>query len=235
MHLAIRLFASLRERAGGAEVVLSDVAEGTTIGEVIELLARNHPELGSLDHVAAVVGTEYVDRKRELREGEELALLPPVSGGAPEEDERLARGVFELSAEPLDVPALVRRVEHSSCGAVVTFVGNVRHHSRGRDVVRIDYEAFEEMTGAEMERIFGDVRRSIVAEQEQASAVRMLVAHRVGTVPVGQPSVVVAVAAPHRAVAFQAARALIDELKARLPVWKKEVYRDGHHWVGDRS
>ena len=110
------------------------------------------------------------------------------------------------------------------------FTGSTREENRGKRVVRLEYEAFEKMTGPEMQRIFERCR----AEQ-QGARLRMLVAHRVGVVEVGEPSVVIAVASPHRAQAFAAARFLIDELKRTLPVWKKEIYADGEHWIGDRS
>ena len=143
------------------------------------------------------------------------------------------RGVFELSAEPIDVGALYARVVHSSCGAVVTFTGTTRDHNRGQDVQKLDYEAFEAMSGPEMARIFDECRERFSGDE--STLLRMLCVHRVGTVGVGEPSVVIAVASPHRAQAFEAARFLIDTLKERLPVWKKEVYSDGHHWIGDRS
>ena len=140
------------------------------------------------------------------------------------------RGVFELVREPLEPAALQSRVLHPSCGACVLFTGTTREQNRGQHVVRLEYEAFERMTGPEMARIFERCR----AEQPQVP-LRMLVAHRVGVVEVGEPSVVIAVASPHRAQAFVAARFLIDELKRTLPVWKKEIYADGEHWIGERS
>lgn len=140
------------------------------------------------------------------------------------------RGVFELAREPLATAELERRVQHPACGACVTFTGTTREENRGKRVVRLEYEAFERMTGPEMARIFERCR----AEQPD-TRLRMLVVHRVGIVGVGEPSVVIAVASPHRAPAFAACRFLIDELKLTLPVWKKEIYADGAHWIGDRS
>lgn len=139
-------------------------------------------------------------------------------------------GVFELAREPLAPAAIQARVAHPACGGCVCFTGSTREENRGKRVVRLEYEAFEKMTGPEMERIFARCR----AEQPDAR-LRMLVVHRIGVVEVGQPSVVIAVASPHRAQAFAAARFLIDELKRTLPVWKKEIYVDGAHWIGDRS
>ncbi len=237
MRLVIQLFAGLRERAGAGELVLDELPDELRLGELKRELARRHPELGDLSHVAGVVGTDYVGDDHAVREGDAVAFLPPVSGGAPGDDERLAAGVFELTADPIDVEACRRRVEHDSCGAVVVFCGNARDTNRGQSVVRLDYEAFDAMAGPEMRRIF----ERCVAEHGDADgarphlALRMLCVHRTGPVGVGEPSVVIAVASPHRDAAFLAARFLIDELKESLPVWKKEVYADGHHWIGDRS
>jgi len=194
------------------------------------------PELGPLDHVTAVVGTEYVESERALSDGERVSLLPPVSGGEVS-DMELEDGVFVLTSAPLDVEEARRIVEHRSCGAVVVFTGNVRDQNRGEDVMRLEYEALERMAGPEMARIFEGVRgeHGEVDGSDGERALRMYCAHRTGAVEVGEPSVVIAVASPHRAAAFDAARALIDHLKERLPVWKKELYADGHHWVGEGS
>ncbi|MCB9916505.1 MAG: molybdenum cofactor biosynthesis protein MoaE [Planctomycetes bacterium] len=238
MKVRVLLFAALRERAGESELLLDELEDGLSVGALKRELARRRPELGELAHVSGVLGTEYVSDDTPLREGAELALLPPVSGGARDEDERLAAGVFELCRAPLDVEAWRRRVEHPTCGAVVVFCGNVRETNRGEDVVRIDYEAFERMAGPEMERIFARCRAehgSGDGDDAPERALRMACAHRIGAVEVGAPSVVIAVASPHRDAAFLAARFLIDELKRSLPVWKKEVYQAGHHWIGDRS
>lgn len=236
MKLRVLLFANLRERAGVAELDLDGLPEGLDVGGLKRELEQRHPELGSLSHVAGVLGTDYVKDDVLLDDGVELALLPPVSGGAPTEDEALAAGVFELLREDLDVEACRRRVEHDSCGAVVVFCGNVRETNRDSSVDRIDYEAFEKMAGPEMQRIFARcVETHGAGGSNPELALRMLCVHRIGSVAVGEPSVVIAVASPHRDAAFLAARFLIDTLKESLPVWKKEIYDDGHHWIGERS
>lgn len=233
----MRLFASLRERARADRVVVAGLREGATLGELKAELARLHPEIGSLAHAAGVVGTAYADDARTLRAGDEVALLPPVSGGAPSADDEaaLARGAFELSADPLDPAAAQARVASARCGAIALFTGATRGESRGRAVVRLEYEAFDAMTGPEMARIYARCRDEVLVAEPDGDRARMLVVHRVGVVGVGEPSVVIAVAAPHRAAAFAACRFLIDELKRSLPVWKKEVYADGEAWIGDRS
>ncbi len=232
MRLTVRLFASLRERAGRERLLLEGVPPGTDVGGAKRLLEERHPELGSLQAVRGVLGASYVADSTPLSEDAELALLPPVSGGSGAEDEALARGRFEFSSEPLDVAAAQARVEHASCGAVLVFTGNARDRNGAREVVRLDYEAFPSMAEQEMAHVFEDCRARIAGDS--GHALRMLVQHRTGTVPVGEPAVVVAVACPHRDAAFQAARFLIDELKARVPIWKREVYADGHHWIGER-
>jgi molybdopterin synthase catalytic subunit/molybdopterin converting factor small subunit len=240
MRLTLQLFASLRERAGGARFELDGLPDGLDVSGLKRELARRMPELGDLGHVRGVIGTDYVRDDAKLGDGDLVSLLPPVSGGAPgpdappDPDEDLARGVFELLATPLDLASAQRRVASPSCGAICAFAGTTRDSNRGREVLRLEYEAFEAMTGPEMARIFGRCRAAL-RSSEPERAVRMLCQHRVGVVPVGEPSVVIAVASPHRAVAFEACRFLIDELKASLPIWKKEHYRGGEHWIGERS
>ena len=229
----MRLFAGLRERAGTDRILVTGLRDGATLGELKAQIARSHPGLGSLAHVAGVVGTTYANDARALNEGDDVALLPPVSGGAPsaDDDAALQRGLFELCPERIDPAAAQARVAHDTCGAIALFTGATRDVNAGRAVVRLDYEAFEAMTEPEMARIFARCLHEVL-EGERA---RMLVQHRVGSVPVGEPSVVVAVASPHRAAAFAACRFLIDEVKKSLPIWKKEIYADGHSWIGDRS
>lgn len=237
MDLRVLLFAGLRERAGTGELVCRGLPDELDLAGLKRWLEEHHPALGDLEHVAGVVGERYVPDDTLLESANEVALLPPVSGGEGDTDEALAQGVFELAREPIDAELCRRRVEHVSCGGVVTFSGNVRETNRGEDVRRIDYEAFERMAHPEMQRIFERCRRAHGDPRgdQPEQALRMLCVHRIGSVGVGESSVLIAVASPHRAAAFDAARFLIDELKASLPVWKKEVYGDGHHWIGDRS
>lgn len=236
MLLVVELYAGLRERAGVGEVVIKGLPDTLDVSGLKAELQEKMPELGSLDHVTAVIGTEYVSDTRELSEGERVSLLPPVSGGEVTDTE-LSEGLFVLTEEPLQVADAQRIVEHRSCGAVVVFTGNVRERNRGEDVTRLEYEALERMAGPEMARIFDEVRaeHGDPSGADPERALRMYCAHRMGLVEVGEPSVVIAVASPHRAAAFDAARALIDRLKERLPVWKKEIYADGHHWIGEGS
>jgi molybdopterin synthase catalytic subunit len=233
MKVVVRLFAVLRERAGASEIVVDGLPEPLDLAGLKRELERRRPELGRLARVAGAIGTDYVADATALRDGDQVSLLPPVSGGAGGEGGELHQGVFELRAEPLDPGAALARVRHPACGGTALFVGTTRATSRSRSVVRLDYEAFEAMTGPEMGRIFARCLAAHGGAPERA--LRMLVQHRTGTVGVGEPSVVVAVASPHRDAAFAACRFLIDALKETLPMWKKEVYADGHSWIGDRS
>jgi molybdopterin synthase catalytic subunit len=236
MQLVVEFYAGLRERAGLGEVVIEGLPDTLDVSGLKVELQEKMPELGSLEHVTAVIGTEYVSDTHELSEGVRVSLLPPVSGGEVT-DAELSEGLFLLTGEPLQAADAQQIVEHKSCGAVVVFTGNVRERNRGEDVTRIEYEALERMAGPEMARIFEGVRadHGDPSGADAERALRMYCAHRMGSVEVGEPSVVIAVASPHREAAFEAARALIDRLKERLPVWKKELYADGHHWIGEGS
>ena len=241
MKVTVRLFAGLRERAGKEYLQLDGLPDALDVGGLKRELEARFGELGSLASVRGVLGTSYVDDATPVEEGVEVSLLPPVSGGSDEED-ALAAGVFEIRAEPLDPEEARRRVSHHSCGAAVVFTGTTRDKNRDQEVARLDYEAFDEMAGAEMRRIyarclerFGPPSARAGQAEPSALALRMLTLHRTGRVEVGEPSVVVAVASPHRDAAFLACRYLIDELKKTVPLWKRESYADGHHWIGDRS
>lgn len=237
MKVRVLLFASLRERAGMGELELNGLPDHLTLQELKVHLQASYPEWGPLEHVSGVVGEKYVPDSTSLMDGQEVALLPPVSGGEEQSQESLESGLFELAAEPIDIESLRRRVEHDSCGAVVLFSGNVRESNRGEDVTGIDYEAFEKLAHPEMARIFercADLHGDAQGDHPE-KRLRMLCVHRIGHVGVGECSVLIAVASPHRDAAFFAARFLIDELKLSLPVWKKELYSGGHHWIGDRS
>ncbi len=233
MRLSVRLFAVLRERAGVDEITLEGLPDQLDLAGLKLRVAKAYPELGNLSAVAGVIGDAYATDDTPLSEGDAVALLPPVSGGGPDAYEV---GVFELSTKALDAAACQARVCAPDCGAVLLFTGTTRARNRGQEVKRLDYEAFSEMAGAEMTRIYDACREEFggtLADKE--GPVRMLTVHRVGTVAVGEPSIVIAVASAHRDRAYAVSRFLIDRLKERLPLWKKEVYADGHHWIGDRS
>jgi molybdopterin converting factor subunit 1 len=222
MKVTVRCFASVREMLG-AESLDVEVAEGTTIQELLELLAERAPDLLRLP-LARAVNRAYAPADRVLEEGDEVAFIPPISGGMD-----VALDGFELVDGVIDPRALEDVCRSDRDGAVVTFVGVTRNHHDGRAVRGLSYEAYPEMAESTMLRILAEVRTG-----KELGRVR--VAHRLGDVPVGEASVVVVVAAPHRAPAFEACREVMDRLKAEVPIFKKEWFDEpdgGSHWVGE--
>jgi molybdopterin synthase catalytic subunit len=208
--VTVRLFAGLRERAGTGKLELDGVA---TVADVWPALGLGEEPAGLL----YAVNRTYVERTQALRDGDEVALIPPVSGGD-----------FLISAEPLDVAAAIAEVETPDAGAVASFVGTVRRRSRDRDVLHLEYEAFEEMAEPMLRELAG----ALTAKHGLA---RVAIHHRIGRVEIGEPSVVIAVSAPHRAAALDACREAIDTLKETIPLWKKEFYAGGEEWLGRGS
>ncbi|MGI8801193.1 MAG: molybdenum cofactor biosynthesis protein [Solirubrobacteraceae bacterium] len=204
MHVTVRLFAVLRERAGAGTLELS-LDDGATVHDAIAELRRGPlRDLPEDAPFVVAVGREYAPREQRLQPGDELALVPPVSGGA-EDPVRLA----EVTGEPLDVEAIRRLVADPSTGAIVVFVGTTR------EIPSLEYEAYVDMARDQIARL-----AAAVAAEHGLPAVA--VAHRTGTVALGEPSVVVAVSAPHRAEAFAGCRALLDAVKGQAPIWKRE-------------
>lgn len=210
MRITVRLFAGLRERAGVARIELDEVAR---VGDVWARLDLGDEPAGLL----YAVNREYADRGTELHDGDEVALIPPVSGGA-----------FRISAQPLDVAAVIDEASSDDAGAVASFVGTVRRRSRDRDVLHLEYEAFEEMAEPMLARLAASLT-------EKHGLSKVAIHHRIGRVEIGEPSVVIAVSAPHRAAALDACREAIDTLKETIPLWKKEIYAGGEEWIGRGS
>jgi MoaE-MoaD fusion protein len=208
--VTVRLFAGLRERAGSGRVDVDGVERAADVWAKLDL----GEEPAGLVYA---VNREYVDRGAALADGDEVALIPPVSGGA-----------LVLSATPLDVAAVIAEASSDDAGAVATFVGTVRRQSRGRDVLRLEYEAFAEMAEPMLLRLADELKT-------KHGLCEVAIHHRVGTVEIGEPSVVIAVSAPHRAAALDACREAIDTLKETIPLWKKEFYADGEQWIGRGS
>ena len=216
IRVRVRLFAMLRERAGRSSVDV-ELADGATAGDVWASLGigEEPPALG------LAVNRAYADRSTALADGDEVAFIPPVSGGAIEP-------YVELTDDPIDLGALVARVAHSGAGAIATFSGTVRDHSRERDVQRLEYEIYAEMAIRELGRIAHEV-----AERHALLAIGVV--HRAGVCEIGETTVAIACSAPHRAQALEACRETIDALKKSVPIWKREVYRDGAAWIGQGS
>jgi MoaE-MoaD fusion protein len=210
VRVTVRLFAGLRERAGTAHLEIDGVER---VADVWAKLALGDEPAGLL----YAVNRDYVDRGRELADGDEVAVIPPVSGGA-----------FLISAEPLDLQAAVAEAASDEAGAVATFVGTVRRSSREREVLYLEYEAFEEMAEPLLVRLADELKT-------KHDLCEVAIHHRVGRVEIGEPSVVIAISAPHRAAALEACREAIDTLKGTIPLWKKEVYAGGEEWIGKGS
>jgi molybdopterin synthase catalytic subunit len=217
MTVTVRLFAMLRERAGRDEIEL-ELGDGSTVADALEALKDSSPLGEALERmpVRAAVNREYVADDSPLSPGDEVALIPPVSGGAPGAGEDVHARV---TGAPLTPQSLSRAVGRPGAGAIVTFQGMTR------DVDRLEYEAYAEMAQRRIEAI---LRECLDRHGLEAAAAE----HRVGTVPLGEPSVVVAVSAAHRDEAFAAAREAIDRIKAEAPIWKQEVEDSGDSsWV----
>ena len=207
--MTVRLFAGLRERAGWSRREI----EAATVADVWPALGLGDEPGGLL----YAVNREYAERDRALAPGDEVALIPPVSGGA-----------FLLSDEPLSLDRVVDEVRSDDAGAIATFTGTTRVHSRGRTVTHLDYEAYEGMA----EKVMEEIADALRARYELTA---IAIHHRIGRVTIGETSVVIAVSAPHRQDALAACKDAIDELKERVPLWKKEVYEGGEEWIGRGS
>ena len=210
MQVRVRLFAGLRERAGWSERQLDDVAR---VGDVWRRLELGQEPAGLL----YAVNKEYAGADHELEDGDEVALIPPVSGGA-----------FLLSEAPLSLEAAVDEVRSDEAGAIATFVGTTRVQSRGRSVQHLDYEAYAGMAEQVMAQVAADL-----GERYELNGIA--IHHRIGRVDIGEASVVIAVSAPHRQDALAACKDAIDRLKEEVPLWKKEVYEGGEEWIGRGS
>jgi molybdopterin synthase catalytic subunit/molybdopterin converting factor small subunit len=223
----VRLFAAFRERAGTSEVLV-DLPAGSTAAGVVAAVVRRVPALAAMAPAArAVVNQEFVGLDAPVHAGDDVALLPPVSGGAPDgpgpDGSSAAR--FYLTGEPLDARAVEALVADPGCGAFVTFVGTVRSTNEGRDVDYLEYEAYPGMAERKMAEIGDEIA-------QRWGLGRVAMAHRLGRCAVGEASIVICVASPHRKEAFEACHYAIDRVKEIVPIWKKEVWRDGSVWIG---
>lgn len=219
MVVTVRYFALIREVVG-TTVEEREVPDGLTAGGLFDLLVAEHPRLAPMrDATMVMVNEVYVPRGHRLGAGDEVALIPPVSGGGRR---------FWLQAGPLDPRAVEALVDDPATGAVVTFVGRVRDNARGRPVVALEYEAYPAAAEAMLTQIGDEVAA-------QWGSVRLAIAHRTGTLGVGEASVAIAAAAAHRAEAFAACQYAIERLKEIVPIWKKEHYADGAVWVGSEA
>jgi MoaE-MoaD fusion protein len=212
VRVVVRLFAGLRERAGTDRREL-DLDDGASVEDVWPALDLGDEPAGLL----YAVNRTYADRGDALAEGDEVALIPPVSGGA-----------FRLTHGPVNLTSVVVEVVDEQAGAIATFLGTVRTHSRGRDVIALEYEAYEEMA----EDVMTTIADELLARYDLC---KVAMSHRLGRVEVGETSVAIAVSAPHRQDALAACADAIEALKSQVPLWKKELYVGGEEWIGRGS
>lgn len=217
--VTVLLFAGLRE-AARAETVTVELPEGSTAGDLLEAVAAQIPALAGRVHASRVaVDHAFANAGDTIDGATELALIPPVSGGHDGPPRIL------LSSAPLSLAAVVSAVEHPGAGGLTTFTGNVRLHSRGQTIERLEYEAYAPMATAVMTQIADGI-------EAELEGTRVAIHHRVGVLGIGETAVVIAASAPHRAEAFEACRAAIERLKDDVPIWKKEVAETGATWIG---
>lgn len=220
LQVEVKLFAGMAQRAKTRSVIL-DLAEGAKVADLVAELGRVRPELAEmLGSVRVAVNQTFVDGDAALPAGAEVALIPPVSGGS--------EPLFEITEAPLSADKIAALVTNPHSGATTVFCGTVREYTRGKRTVRLEYEAYREMAIKMMEQIGAE----IAAKWPES---RTAIWHRIGRLEIGESSVVIAVATPHRADAFEACRHAIERLKQIVPIWKKEVWDDGEMWVGSQT
>ena len=224
MKIRIRYFASFHEITGQSEEnwTLSDDA---TISDVRTQLLARYPRLQPIiERSLCAVNHGYVPADTALHDGDELVFIPPMGGGSPLEGVHPMEPLIQLTREPLDRNALIAAVSNPTAGGIAIFEGVVRNNARGKQVRYLEYDVYLEMAEQQI--------RTIVAEAERRWGVEhVAVAHRFGRLEIGEASVIIAVATPHRAEAFEACRYIIDTLKTTVPIWKKEVATNGEEWV----
>jgi molybdopterin converting factor subunit 1 len=244
MRVRVRLFAIQRELAGTREHPL-ELAEGATVEDAWEALIAAYPALApGRASVRFARNGAYADAATQLADGDEVAMIPPVSGGAAGSGTAPQR-VLEIRPEPFDtgiLAELIDRLATPADGAAVGFIGRTRvspgtpapgqeaaaaSHA-GRSVESLEYETHESMVLGVLEQIADEIAARF-------AVVRIAIVHRTGDVPLGEVSVAVVAVSPHRDAAFEAARYAIDETKARAPIWKAEQFVDGHVWIGEAA
>ena len=225
MNVRVIPFGVLKDRLEAAVV---ELPQGATVAELLDQLSARLPE-PLLRGIAVGVNAEYATAGHVLQEGDEVGLLPPVSGGASRpsnisDESNAGASVVYLTRDRIDTDKLAAQAKRGEDGAVVVFDGIVRNHSRGRGTLHLDYEAYEEMALRQM--------KELAAEARSKFGVRhATIVHRLGRLEIGETSVLIVVASAHRAQAFDACRWIIDTLKKTVPIWKKETFVDGAVWA----
>jgi molybdopterin converting factor subunit 1 len=221
MRVLVRLFASYREAAGVGQMEL-ELPPGATVKDAIARILKDHPLIAEGRQVVIAKNHDYVTADEPLADGDEVALIPPVSGGA------MTVAPIAVSGSALSVDDVLAAVRDSGFGGIVVFLGTVRDRSRGKRVTHLEYEAYAEMAETKMREIAQRL-------ETKHGPLRLVMHHRVGDLAIGDIAVIVAAGAPHRDAAFTAARAAIDELKTVVPIWKKEHSDDGAVWIEDHA
>lgn len=218
MRVEVVFFAALRETAGTARTRV-ELPEGARGRDLRDALIRLRPSLAGLIRASRLAqDVDFIDEDRSLADGDEIVLIPPVSGGSGPPAVLLTHAV-------LNVLSVRDAANRPGAGAVVVFEGVVRSPSMGKDVLYLEYEAYEPMALAQMKTIVDEAR-------SRWPLMAVFLHHRLGRIGVGETSVLALVSSPHRAEAFEACRHLIERLKADVPIWKKECFQDGSEWVG---
>lgn len=226
MRVHLLLFGILRDVAGGSGRVL-ELPEGATVREMLDKCEAEIPGMkASMASSAIAVNQQYARADTELKHNDEVALLPPVSGGVScdNHDATSKRGFVRIVREPIDIAEVLADIKRGEDGAAVVFEGIVRNHTRGRKTIYLEYEAYEEMALKEME--------ALASKALEQFAVRdVALVHRLGRLEIGETSVLIVVSSAHRAAGFDACRWVIDTLKRTVPIWKKEHFQDGAVWA----
>lgn len=227
MHLTLRLFARPREIVGRGELTL-DITAGATVGTVVAELIVKYPDLEKWrEYFVCSVNKEYATNDRRLEDGDELAIMPPVAGGAAPAT-GMEPDFVRLGASLMPLDAFLRQVTGRGEGAIVLFTGVARGENMGEHVEELEFEAYEGMVEAELHRRCAEARSKF-------GLTAVAVQHRTGMVLPGEDIVHVAAASLHREAAFEAARFLIEQIKDSVPIWKKEYTRTGDRWLGDAT
>jgi molybdopterin synthase catalytic subunit len=222
--ITLRLFAIMRERIGLSERLV-ELPAASRVGDLLSLLEREYDAIAPLFRASMIMrNQEYVGRDEALADGDEIAFIPPVSGGSCSGSD----DHYRVTAGVLDAQAISDRVAREDAGAVVTFVGTVRDHARGRRVLWLDYEAYPEAAEKQLARIGAELR-------ERWPVLGVAIEHRTGRLDPGAASVVIAVSSAHREASFAAAAYAIERIKQIVPIWKKEAYEDGETWIGSEA
>lgn len=224
MRLNVQLFASVAEAVGSRswEVELPD---GASVQDLLTALLHQHPAVEQLLQISfASVNHRFATPDTKLSAEDEVAILPPVSGG--QDDQPRPR--FEITDRPLSADLVIAKVRNPLAGAINLFVGTVRELTQGKRTVRLEYEAYEPMALKMMEQIAAEI-------EERWPGTEVAMSHRIGRLEIEEAAVIIAVATPHRAASYEAGRYAIERLKEIVPIWKKENWDDGTEWIGHQQ